>query len=267
VNNPLLTFINLAYPFLLGTIALIFQIFIRRSQPDPSKPHSIKIRDLLGLIEVEIPVRGLWIIRAVLVVVALGFFSLPAFRDDNALKQFTTNELGDLSIAEDWRTQRNEYISSLNKVLEGIKNPFRFASTPGTVRSKGENYFEVRKVESWGWQRYRIVAGKGSVTHLYEVPQQLPKTIRSDFELRETDSNNIEMSLADIYFKWTKVIKPEYKQEFVLSPDNTLYSHDLTALTRVRFFPYLDISKTVYLIRSKIPGKYVPIGYAIYYPD
>lgn len=172
-----------------------------------------------------------------------------------------------VNLVSNWQNEKAEYITSLNRVLEGIKHPFRFDSHKTAVRTKGENYVEVKKIESWGWQEYRIENGRGSVIHTYEVPGRSAETISSEFQLLESDSNYLKLSSGDIYWRWTKVITPEYKQVFRKSQTDIFYSHNLISLTKVRFFPYIDIGKSVYLARQPAGDKYIPIGYAIYYPD
>jgi hypothetical protein len=288
MTNSFLTFINLVYPLLLACLVLTLQVFIKQAEDISKVQFSI-----FGIVNFESSFRKLWLIRLFLIVLAIVFFLLPAFRDyadlfprhmqmeifvddegiEDALEQFSAQEIKDANIADNWRDSKSEYIDSLNKFLIDVKHSFRFETERGAVRSKGDNSIEVRKVHGWSWQRYRIEKGKGNVTHVYETPaddpaMQLPQQVLSSrFELLETDDNYIQLALSDIYFRWKKVIQPEYKQIFRLSPDKELYSIHLSALTKVRFFPYVDIEKTLYLQRRKSDGKYLPIGYAIYYPD
>lgn len=283
MNRPFLTFIDLIFPFLLGILVLLFQAFIKRSEKDETK---VQI-SLFGIATFESVMRKLWVVRVILLLIALVLFSWPAFRNyaeyfpthlrmevffddegtEKALEQFTREEIKSLNLSENWRAEKVEYISSLNKVLEGINHPFRFDAKKGAVRSKGENTFRVQKVETWGWQKYHIEEGKGSVTHTYEMPGQGSHTISSTFELLEAETNFIDLSTTDIYIHWETVIKPEYKQIFSLSPKEAFYSHNLIALTKVQFFPYLDIGKTVYLAKQLTGDKYIPVGYSMYYPD
>ena len=281
--TPVLTFLDLIYPFILGGAVLVLMRFIKKGENDVFK---IQI-PVFGIFNFEGALRKLWMIRTFLFLLALVFFSISAFRDyarffpvhmqmevffdddgvEKALAQFDEDELREFNIPQNWRDEKVTYVDSLNKVLESIHNPFRFDPTKGVVRSKGENQFKVEKVEVWGWQKYHIESGKGSVTHVYEVPGQAPQTITSTFELLETDSNNIQLSFAEIYYYWKKVIKPEYKQKFNKTPADVFYSHNLVALTKVRFFPFIDINKTVYPKRLEPTNKYIPIGFSIYYPD
>lgn len=283
MTSRFFTFVDLAYPFLLGLLVIIIIIFLKKGKNDLINIHFT----VFGFATFERKLRKLSIIRLVLGAVALFFFFLPTLRDyarffpahmqmeiffddkgtDDALAQFKPDELEGLNISPTWHEEKSEYIASLNKVLEDINHPFRFDAAKGAVRSKGENYLSSRKVEAWGWQRYHIEAGRGSLEHTYEIPGQGIQSISSTFELLETDDNYIDLTLSDIYFGWTKVIKPVYKQKFTLSPKEVIYSHNLIALTKVRFFPYLDISKSVYLAKQKTGDKYIPVGYAIYYPD
>jgi hypothetical protein len=283
VNSPFLTLIDIIYPFILAGFVLTLQCFIKKAENDLTKFQF----SVFGIVTFESALRKLWVVRTFLLLIAFGLFGLSAFRDystffpshmqmevffddegiNNALNQFSEGDLTNLNISPTWQTEKADYIASLNRVLEGMNHPFRFDSRRNAVRTKGDNYVEVKKVESWGWQEYRIEDGRGSVTHIYEVPGQSPQTISSTFELLETDANSLDLSLADIYLRWTKIIKPEYKQIFRKTQSDVFYSHNLISLTKIRFFPFVDIGKSVYLARQPNGNKYIPIGYAIYHPD
>ncbi len=287
MTNSLFNFLYLVYPIIVGVGILSLQLLIKQAE-DVSK-----MQFSLGFVAFEGNFRRLWIVRMILLVLAIGFFIYPAFRDysdlfprhmqmevffdDNGLTEivnkFSNEELQETPLAENWREHKKQYVDSLNKVLSDVKHGFRFDSLPGTVRSKGENSIEVKKLQSWSWQRYRIQSGRGNLKHTHEIPSpgtdspQKPEIIESKFELLETASNYIDLSFTEIYWKWTKVVRPEYKQFFRLSPDKDHYNSHLTALSRVRFFPYVDIEETVYLVRAERDNRYVPIGYAVYFPD
>jgi hypothetical protein len=281
--SPVLTFIDLTYPFLLGGLVIALQFFIKAAESDLTKVQF----SLFGIVTFESALRKLWLVRITLGLLAVCLFGISAIRnyaqffpthmqmevffDDEgiqkALAQFDEDELKSLNITSNWQSEKANYIASLNAVLEDMKHPFRFDARKNAVRTKGENNIKVEKVESWGWQQYHIVSGKGAVTHTYEIPGQSAYTISSTFELLESDANDLDLSFADIYWRWKKLIKPEYKQIFSRSPSDVFYSHNLISLTKVRFFPYVDTGKSVYLARQIGSNKLIPIGYAIYYPD
>lgn len=74
---------------------------------------------------------------------------------DRALAQFSRVEVQNLKVNENWRAGKKEYLSLLNEELQKrVNSPFRFEGTRGAVHSKGEAYFEVKKVKGWGWQKY-----------------------------------------------------------------------------------------------------------------
>ena len=60
------------------------------------------------------------------------------------------------------------------------------------------------------------------------------------------------------------MIKPEFKQIIQLSQTEERFDHKLMALTKAKFFPYIDPGRTVYLAQGT--DAVVPIGYAIYTP-
>jgi len=184
---------------------------------------------------------------------------------EKSLNQFTEQELIDLRVKNNWHQDKREYFTTLNKELEKRGYSFRFDENNGTFYGKGETYFEVKKVNEW--QKYIIEKAEGSLIYTLETPEEKIETLVSNFQLLETESNHIKGSLSDIYLHFTKILHPEFKQIVRLSPTEEFYHHNLVAATKIRFFPIVDIGRTIYLFREETENKLIPIGYAIYIPD
>jgi hypothetical protein len=221
--------------------------------------------------------------RASLLFVGLVCFVIPAFRDysiyfpqdftidvffddiglDKAVAEL--NKVSQLSLADNWHTQKIEYFKRLNEQLQEKGITFRFETGRGITVGIGYGSFRAKMTDRWGIQRYRVVEAKGNVKFSTRVlPAGAVQNISTEYELVKTEANDIEPSLKDIYFGRDIVIKPEFYQIITLSQTDRPYNHILTTATRVRIWPAIDIGRTVYL--SKEGDKYVPVGYAIYTP-
>ncbi len=280
--DNVLVFIELIAPVFLGILLIIYQLFIHKSDPATIK---LDLPIFGSIVKVENTVRNILLIRTLLILFSITLFSVPAFKDysgffpkhykmevffdntgtERALSNFTEKELSNLKIKENWRPYKMNYLRKLNKKVQGkFRVPFRFDDERGIVHSKGETIFEVKKIK--GWQKYHIVNASGLLHHILEIPGEKKVTFDSEFDLLETDSNRIDVSIADIYLRFTKVLSPEFKQIIRLSPSEILYDHKLIAPVKVRFFPVIDVGKTVYLVEDKSTSEFIPIGYAIYTP-
>ena len=140
---------------------------------------------------------------------------------------------------------------------------FRFSGRAGVLHSFGETYFEVQRVKG-SWQTYRIEQAYGYLDHHFQVPEGREQVIQTDFRLLETGASYIQVALADIYLRYTKLMRPEFKQEVRLSATEVLYSGSVIGATKVRFFPIPIIGNTLYLVRRESDGALFPIAYAKY---
>ncbi|MBI3799020.1 MAG: hypothetical protein HY268_18910 [Deltaproteobacteria bacterium] len=284
MSDALSSFLSLVAPVALGVFLLSLQFYIRKEVIDRIKLH-LPVFQLFG-VEAELIIQNLVFIRILLLSSSLICFAVPAFRDygsffparlhmevffddegvEHALSQFNSQELTDIKIMEDWRIGKKEFLADLSaKIEKQIHVRFRFDGTRGSVHSQGEVFMEVKKIK--GFQKYHIERLEGSLEHVMENPGQKDQVLTSEFRLLETEANRVEASLKEIYFKYTKTIRPELKQIVRISPVQELYDHELVALTKVRFFPLADIGRTIYLVRDRNTDKVVPIGYCIYTPE
>ena len=277
MQHPYLTFVWLVAPIILGLVFLALQFSLRSVRDKPTKCHF----SLFGLVTIEREIQNVAFLRVLMALLALACFLLPAFRDytrlfptnykvevffddegvERTLAQFSPRELKKLGIASNWRPVKMKYLRTIDKKIEELTGiPFPFDGPRGAVHSVGEAYFKVRKIK--GWQKYEIERAGGNLNHSFELPGKEPQHFFSRFELLPTDANQIEVSLADIYFRYTKILVPEFKQIVSLSPTEDFYLQKLVAVMKIRFFPVIDIGRTIYI--AKVEGTQIPIGYALY---
>ena len=196
-------------------------------------------------------------------------YTMEVFFDDegieNALRQLNSEEMRHFLIKQNWRVHKQTFWKKVNSQLrEKIGDKFRFDFEHGIVHSKGETTLFVRKIKRWGLQRYNIYEAKGSLLHVLEQPGHEPKYLQSTFELLDIDMRNIEGTMKEVYLTHQMIITPEFKQTFretQFSPQ--LFYYRVTAITKIRFFPFVDIGRTIYLIESP-DGKRTPVAYAVY---
>lgn len=278
MRNQFLTFLALIYPFVIGIMLLTCIPFFKT---DAENRLTLSV---LGFSFV-LPVKSTLLVRLLLLLGALILFGFPAFRDysnlypshydmdvyfddegvEKTLQDFTDDEIKALQITKDWKGEKKLYLQKLTKDISSILGvPDFFSKGADCVHSTGTTTFDVDKIE--GWQNYYIREATGQLTHILELPNKERKQFHSRFELMSTRDNYIHATLSDIYFRWTKVLKPSFKQIASLSAagDKTIYHHYLIAVIKIWFFPVCRIGNTVYLLKNGDGKTYVPIGYAVY---
>jgi hypothetical protein len=279
IDSQVWTLIELVLPVVVAAAAVVLALFPRLLPERSLKCHF----PLLDLISIDREISTRVLAQAVLVLLAVGAISVPAFRDysrffparmqmtvffddeglGKALAQFTPLELDTLKVKANWIADKTAHFEMLNREIRRLLGvALRFDTRRGAMHSSGEVLFEVKRVG--GWQRYRIVQAKGSLVHSFETPQTHMLSLASEFQLLESEGSFLRASLADIYLRYTKILQPEFKQIIRLRADRELYHHSVVAVTKVRFFPIVDIGDTVYFVRKGDPAELVPIGYAVY---
>jgi len=275
------TFIELIYPIILGLILIAIQFFFH-SQPNQPAKFTLSI---FGVINFERDIKNILLIRLLLAFGAISVLCIPSFRDytvffptyykmevffDNngikdALSGFSKKEIEELNIKNNWLNSKDDYLRYLNNELQTkFKIPFQFDLQKGDVYSIGETFFKVTKIK--GWQKYKVDEAKGNLKHIIEKPKEKELSFESEFILLDTGTNYIDVSIIDIYFGYTKILKPEFKQIIKSSPTKSIYHHKVVAATKIRFFPVVDIGKTIYFIKEGSLNKLVPVAYAVYSP-
>ncbi|UCC29847.1 MAG: hypothetical protein JSU86_16780 [Phycisphaerales bacterium] len=269
-----------AYPILLGFVFLCLSVLRR-----PALGLS-KLTVHLGILSFESPVHTTLILRISFLIAALLSFAFPAFRnysdlfptdltmevyfDDegiqNAMAAWADQERNRLNIAEDWLGQRPEYLADMNsEVVQRFGNyGFRFSSDPSVVHSAGWSHFPVQKVRG-KWQVYQIVGAHGHLTHTRYDESGEVYTLISEFRLRKSAGNYIDIGLEDIYFRCSTFFMPEFEQTLrVSAADSPELIYVMTAATKVWYVPYPVVGDTVYFRTRVSDGKRTPIAYARY---
>ncbi len=283
MRHPLITFIELIYPFLISVGLIGLMPFVKLDQR-----HNAILSVPLLRVNFTLPIHSLLIVRILLGIIALFSLMLPAFKDyssffpthydmvaffdnegiEKALEDYTQDELKTLNIAEDWRQQKAKYLRRLTAdISKNIGIDDFFNQGEDNVHSSGHTNFVVEKVE--GWQTYNIREAVGELEHRLELPMKEDQKFYSGFELLNTPDNFIRASLSDIYFHWTKILKPHFKQIAKLNStgNKILYHHNLIACIKIRFFPIATIGNTIYFVRHDQENTWIPIGYAMYKPS
>lgn len=181
---------------------------------------------------------------------------------ERILNTYSSSEKARLKIRDDWVSAKADYMDQLDQAIGNTMDGYTpFFSRHESMYSAGETSFVVEKVDG-SWQRYRIVESHGRLEHTLELPEREPCTLISEFVLRRAGYDFIELTLADILFRFTVILKPQYKQILRVTSAREVYSRYVIALNKVRIFPLLTIGDTVYLAETD-EGR-IPVGYTVY---
>jgi hypothetical protein len=287
MKNQYLHFLNMISPFLITAFCIILAI------TTSIVPAQIQIN--IPIIGPIVTLQGtLADPRLLLSLAGLISLATPALRNyenlyptnlkfhlffdadgiETVLHLFSKSEIAMLKIDEDWRTAKyyQIYLDSLTALARQFHLPQHIEFTEST-HADGEVIMHVRRTH--GWQRYKIEQMRGFMKYNFPDKRGVITIIPGYFELRETKANLISASLKDIYIGWTKVIQPRITHYVHRDLTHTFHvaEMEVIAITKLRFFPYLDCGRTLYCIadtflpnRSKNQQKLIPVGYGIYDP-
>lgn len=269
---------SLYWPLLAAALCLIVVAF---PQTVFEKSGLLRI-SLFDFVSIE---HGLHknLVRLIAFVIACCLLTVPAFRDysrffpeslkvtvffddegiKRALESLPSHDLVRLSLAPDWQLRRRNYLAKINDDLKKLAIPFSFSDVPGQTSATGELKFKVQAIDKWGAQLYRIVEAKGSLVHTTETPGTEQYRIISEYELVNSEGSIIDGSIKDVYLNHGMMILPVFKQLYRVSLAKEAFHHSLIAATRINVFPYIDISKTIYLLQD-FDGLSIPIAYGNY---
>lgn len=274
-----INFFELISPIIIAIVLVLLQFFIN----DQEKKLKIEL-SFLNTVSIEKNISSTLMVRSVLLILTVFSLSVPAFRDytkyfpthlsmdvffDNSglkdsLSQFTSQELTSLGVRQNWINDKREYLERLNADVKAeTKHAETFIIDDQYIQSKGNTVFRVNKIK--GWQKYHINEAQGLLNYTFQEPKKSPVGIDAEFILLNKKSNYIDVNLSDIYIKFTKIIKPEFKQLAVYNATKKVFNHDLIAVTKIRFFPIVNIGHTIYFIRME-DDSLVPVAYCIYQP-
>ena len=188
---------------------------------------------------------------------------------EEALKEFSNAEKADLNLMSDWRLEKQSYLDQINDVLNDKGNS-SFRIDRNTV-AHGETTFFPHKVKR-SLQTYEIDEAHGSIT-LQRAEGDSPD-IQSQFTL--WNATRIEASLVDVYFRWTMIIRPQFRQHIQMGlgiHNRVTLDRPVIVMTKVRFFPIVKVGTSVYLSPVERPPdsasteriiQNVPVAYATY---
>jgi len=269
----LTTFLDLSWPFLAAVVLLAVAVAF-------GPTDVIELVVPIGITHVVVQGSNLLVAKVALLLGAITALAIPAFRDYSRLfpldlrfkvsfdRQGLEESLGRLDkrdrpeVGPNWHEQREDLLGKWNKLMRDYKLPAHVRFTETTA---GDGFVTFRLANAKGWQTYQIAASQGQLRLTFEHDGQ-PTQLHSDFELLSGSSTRIESSLAEIYLHWTKVIRPRFTQYVQVAPLQRVAITELTAVTKLRFFPAVRVGRTVYFADDpSSPGRrYVPIAYAIY---
>jgi hypothetical protein len=284
MTESLITALSLVSPIIVSVVFIFLAFAVRHSATgsvDVGLP-------LVDFVLIRVPLQRAWLLRFTFATIAVLGAAFPAFRDYSELfpthlkmevffdegglratiGEFAGEETRSLGLAEDWPNSQAAYLSELNKIIEErLKGTFRFDDKQAFVHSSGELVFKVEKISQWGLQDYRIAEAFGTLRHFYEKPGERQKSLVSQFDLLPTVANRLHVPIHDVYLRYTVVLRPVFRQTVLLPSGEELYDHSVTAVTKVRFFPWADIGRTLYLLNREGNNGAVPVAYAVYAPS
>lgn len=222
------------------------------------------------------------------IVGALGLIALasPAFRDysalfprrlvlhlffdaaglTDALSSFSLRDLERVGArASDWSSGHTAFIDRFNRLIAEHDLPSHIRISSATT---GSGAVSLRFRHGAGWQRYLIEEATGEVGIDFEQRGQ-QNTLRVQFELVPSPHNLVRATLGDIYLRWTKVIRPSFRQYVQVAPLERFEVAHVVAMTKIRVFPVIGISPTVYFVGTDSEARtseLFPVGYAQYDP-
>jgi hypothetical protein len=286
-GSDLLSMIKLIWPlFVAGLVAGLI------ATTEWKGPFNIQLG--LGFIFIERTLEGGVITKVVLGIIGAGFFAYHGFRDfsgffpvhyrmrvhfdtqgvEAVLKGFTRSEQEDLNLKEEWHKEKQQILDRWNSDLGGY-GVQQFRVTEQTA-GRGDTTFRARKIKG-NLQSYLIEESYGLIEFNLSGDTSASQAW-SQFELLDTEASVVRGSYVDAYVRGTKILRPRFAQWIQTAADARYHADDVTAVTKIRFFPFIRIGRTLYLVsmtayqtdsngHSRTVGYNVPIGYAILDPD
>lgn len=273
MKKPQTALLELVYPFALALVALTLAVTF-------SPPGSVTLQlDILKPFTVQQPITNEVAVRAIFLCFALGFLCIPAFRSycsyfpqylkmrvffnadgiERALKVFTSHELAELGIAQEWQNAQHCFIDRLNDLMRE-QALARFGQFSADTYGVGDTTFIVHATKKW--QEYQISDAHGGVTFKFASDGGEWISVYLAVELAPSEADMLHASLRDIYVRFTKVIRPRFALFVYTSPSSRWQVENLVCATKLRFFPMIGISDTVYLVGSEVG--LIPVAYAVY---
>lgn len=292
MNNFARFILRLYVPIAVAFVVLFFVIFDLKLVPgDPDLKIEMGLH--IGVLGIQLPLatwlEHTWVIRGFFAAFSLGsliwalsidfskyfpsILQMDVYFDvsgiERTLNLFSDQDLGEISLPENWRSLVNEYDEEVSSNLDTHwkKRGLQGTPTPKELRrellnARGQTTFRVNKV---GWLSYKIVESEGHLEFELDVLKDHQRRFRCGFYLRDTAANHIRPQILKLLRSPSVVLKPEFKQIFSIeeAPADAPVDHVLIGMTKVTLIPVPSFSNTVYLWKTK-NGKCIPVAYAIY---
>lgn len=276
-----ITFLELYIPLILTLASLIGLFWVRKGE----KRIVLKLKPFADFVDFEISISHLVVVRCALAMGAVAFMSpylfydyvdffprhyrMEVFYDEAGIAQslsaaLTTREIESLPIAKDTLNYRAQYFRQLDAEIQRTFGSSQFFSVAeGYLHSAGQAYTVGEKLD--GWQHYHVAESGGELTHILEVPNSQPKEFYTRFEKMPSRSDYLSLTLADLFFNRSIMLRTQYKQSLVQTKmsEGILFKVSVIGVTKLTIFPWPSVSNTIYLAEFQNVGL-VPIAYAVY---
>lgn len=264
--------INLYYPVIISVLLLFLLAFKKLEIEKKSIPVS-----LFEVVKFDLPISHINYIRAIIIILCFiplyysfsrdysAFFpkefSMEVFYDNEGildlLDTFDEDELSKFKISKDLDVRDTHYFRILDEEIRNnsIAQSF-FTKENCTIHSSGNTTFRVEKVD--GFQKYHIYESKGELQHFLDCPQEKQLCIKSFFEKLPSNNDYLNTRMSSI------ILRPKFKQTIAEKnkSDGIIFNHVLYGITKIKIFPTITYSNTLYLFEYK--DSLYPIGYAVY---
>lgn len=175
----------------------------------------------------------------------------------NGLKQ--SGDPGVL-ISDGWQVRCKAFQSRLSDEVKQKMGHDVDVQQLDRVSARGITTFLVEK-ESGALQSYMITEIDGHLTFDVPLTESFAR-IKSFFSLHPSSQDRIDVDLMTMLTTFRILLKPLVRQTYFMSPSNEIVVENLTALTWVRFFPFVHIGNTLYVVKEG--QDYTPVAYCSY---
>lgn len=180
---------------------------------------------------------------------------------EKALKHYSHKDLKKYNIASDWK-QRNVVVwnQMMEKIHHKLGQKINFSEDIEEAEIKGYGYIYATKC---GILTYDILSSGGVIDHTVSK-KYASKTINIYTRCATKRAERIKIGLKHILKRYL-ILPIKYRQCLYLTEG--LYNYiSVTAITKFKFFPTIEIGVTIHLYEDANDSKMVPIGRAINTP-
>ena len=264
--------ISITTPIITSILMIYYSIYLPEGV---LKDNAIKIN--FGFISYEHGVKNIDL-RYITIFLSLSFFIFAVIRDysgffpkimkvnalfddkgiEKLLKNLKKDKRFSFEIYDDWHHRKENFIKELEKSVfpkTGKNIDFLNGSA---MRSNGTTEFNIKKSQFFT-QEYLLSESYGSIT---TNESQSGLSITTSFNIQRDEE--IDVSFFDMFFYHSFIVNPEYCQKHHANLIDLESFSNVIASTKIRFFPWVNIGKSLYLVKDKKDNKYYPIGYCDY---